>query len=256
MAKDLVLTIGATWATLIRVGAAATVTGATIRPRVQTFTRRKWHAVAMLGVSMIWMNLSLYHAIGHLPLGIAVGIEFCGPLAVAVAHSRRPTDLARVAAATAGIFLLTPLTGSELNPVGVAWALSAAAGWAGYILASDHAGRATDGLEAVPVALALGAALVCVPALAEGTAAIDAAAIGAGVAVGLLSSAIPYTLELEALRRIPTGTFGLMMSLEPLVAVAAGWIVLGEVISGRQWLAIILILTANLGAAGGDVAEI
>lgn len=249
LAKDLVTTIGAGSAVVLRVGSAAIATGLVVRPALRAFRQDQRIAAAVLGLTMACMNVSFYLAIERLPLGITVAIEFSGPLSVAIWYSRQRRDLIWVASAAAGIILLTPFSGSGLDRAGVGWALAAGFWWAAYIVASDRAGRATSGLEVIPLSLAIAALVSVGPAVVDGgLQRLTPTLIATGVAVGILSSALPYSLELEALRRIPNGTFGLMLSLEPMVAALAGWVVLGELISPRQLLAIGLILVANVGA--------
>ena len=224
--------------------------------------------VLAFGVTLGIMNFSIYQSFARIPLGIAVTIEFLGPLAVAVASSRRLVDLAWVALAGAGVALLSdgwssfargaarsgpPAVG--LAVAGVAFALLAAVGWAAYILLSASTGRRFPGSSGLVIAMVV-AALVVTPASAvTGSAGhgspLRPGVLGTGVAVGLLSSVIPYRLEMEALRRIPARIFGIWMSLEPAVAAVVGLILLSETLAPREWAAIACVIVACAGAARG-----
>ncbi|WP_238412869.1 EamA family transporter [Saccharothrix deserti] len=215
------------------------------RPRLRSFTRRQWWPVLALAAVFATMNLSLYTAIDRLGLGPAVTLEFLGPLAVALAGSRRPTTLACAVLAAAGVVVLTrpqPTT----DYVGIGVGLLAAACWAGYILLNRTVGARTSGIEGVAAAGAL-SALVYVPI---GIAALVAhpptpAAVACAAAAGLLSSAVPFLADLLALRRVPAHFFGVFMSVNPVVAAAIGSVFLGETPGAVDWLAIALIVIAN-----------
>jgi inner membrane transporter RhtA len=234
---------------------------------------RAWQdsaVVVAFGVTLGVMNFSIYQSFARIPLGIAVTIEFLGPLAVAVASSRRLIDLLWVALAGAGVALLSNSWSSlsvhhgapqaaGVAVSGVAFALVAATGWAAYILLSASTGRRFRGSSGLVIAM-LVAAIVVTPAAAAGRSAGPGSAaqpgvIGVGIAVGLLSSVIPYRLELEALRRIPARIFGIWMSLEPAVAALAGLVLLGEALAPREWAAIGCVILACAGAARGARAE-
>lgn len=240
--------LGAAGTVLLRTAFAAVVLLAIWRPRapLQGEARRD---VVLFGLILAGMNLSFYAALERLPLGIAVTFEFTGPLAVAIAGSRRAADLLWVALAAAGILLLTPGIGDELDAAGVGFALVAAACWAGYILLSARIGRGPAGNAGLAVAMGLAAIVLAPAGLTVGGSELlrpELLAVGAGVA--LLSSAIPYTLELEALRRLPAGTFGVLLSLEPAVAALVGFLALDQGLLGRELLAIALIVIASAGA--------
>ena len=232
---------------------------------------RAWRDSAVVlafGVTLGIMNFSIYQSFARIPLGIAVTIEFLGPLAVAVASSRRLVDLAWVALAGAGVALLSdgwsslahgaarsgpPAAG--LAVVGVAFALLAAAGWAAYILLSASTGRRFPGSSGLVIAMVVAALVVTPAAAVTGSAGhgspLRPGVLGTGVAVGLLSSVIPYRLEMEALRRIPARLFGIWMSLEPAVAAVVGLILLSEALAPREWAAIACVIVACAGAARG-----
>ena len=207
------------------------------------------------GVTLATMNFSFYESFSRIPLGIAVTIEFLGPLGVAVAFSRRWLDLLWVGLAAAGVGLLVLDDSGAVTAAGVAFALLAAAAWAGYILLSAETGRRFPGSSGLALA-SLTATLLVLPAgIATGGADLlrpDLLLIGA--AIGLLSSVVPYTFELEALRRMPARVFGILMSLEPAVAAMVGLVILGEKLDVRAWTAIGCVVVACLGATRSQEA--
>jgi len=224
--------------------------------------RRAWRdaaVVAGFGLTLAVMNFSIYQAFARIPLGIAVTIEFLGPLAVAVASSRRLIDLLWVALAGVGVALLTgtgaPASGGHrVGLVGLGFALLAAAAWAAYIVLSRATGRRFPGTSGLTIAM-LVAAVVIIPAgvTAGGMALLRPGILASGLAIGLLSSVIPYSLELEALRRVPARVFGIWMSLEPAVAALVGLVMLGETLAVTEWAAIVCVMIACAGAARGSV---
>jgi inner membrane transporter RhtA len=243
--------LGPTGTVLLRTGFAAVILVALWRPRIPHPADAPLGDAVLFGLALAGMNLSFYAALDRIPLGIAVTFEFTGPFAVAVAASRRPSDLAWVAIAAAGIVLLAPGVHGSLDGLGVAFALLAGGFWAIYIVLAARVGRAFSGGEGLAVAMAV-AALVLVPVGVVGGG-VDLARPGllaVGLAVAVLSSAIPYSLELEALRRLQKGTFGVLMSLEPAVAALVGLIILGQGLSATEVVAIALVVTASAGALG------
>ncbi len=227
--------------------------------------RRAWTdgaVVVAFGLTLAVMNYSIYQAFARIPLGVAVTVEFLGPLAVAVAASRRILDLAWVALAGGGVALLSraggpaPAAGSHgtalagLNLAGLLFALAAAASWAIYILLSVATGRRFPGSSGLTVAMAV-AALAVTPAglLAGGRSLLRPGVLATGAAIGLLSSIIPYSLELETLRRVPAKVFGIWMSVEPAVAALVGLVMLGQSLSLAEWAAIGCVTVASAGAA-------
>ncbi len=222
---------------------------------------RAWRDLAIavaFGVVLGTMNFSIYQSFARIPLGVAVTIEFLGPLAVAVASSRRWLDVLWVVLAAAGVLLLTQ-GGARLGSkevTGIAFGLVAAACWAAYILLSRATGRRFGGSSGLVIAMVVAALLVTGPAIsAAGPALLHPSVIAEGLAIGLLSSVIPYRLELEALRRVPAGIFGIWMSLEPAVAALVGLVLLSEALLARQWLAIALVIVACAGAARYGAGE-
>ncbi|MER2194414.1 EamA family transporter [Methylobacterium brachiatum] len=248
IAKNLFPVVGAAGTSALRVGFSALILIAVWRPWRRSLARREAGWIALYGITLGVMNLLFYLAIARLPLGPAVAIEFAGPLAIALIASRRTTDFLWIGVAVAGLGLLLPIAPtSPLDPLGVALALGAALAWALYILFGQRAGR-IDGGRAVSLGM-LVAALVAAPfGLAEAGAALLAPGVlMAGLLVALLSSALPYSLEMFALRRLDRKSFGVLMSLEPAVAACAGFALLGERLGAVQWLAIGLVIAASAG---------
>jgi inner membrane transporter RhtA len=202
------------------------------------------------------MNLVFYLAIREVPLGVAVTVEFIGPLLVALVQTRRGLDLAWVALAAGGVALLGLHRGGSVPLGGLALALLAGMFWAGYILASARVGSLLPGLDGLAVAL-LVAALLALPfgAAGAGRALTHGSALAAGVAVALLSSVIPYGLEMTALRTLPTRVFGVLMSLEPAAAAVAGLVVLGQHLGPRELLALVLVSLASVGVTLGQRSD-
>jgi inner membrane transporter RhtA len=202
------------------------------------------------GLTLGAMNVAIYTAMDRIPMGIAVTLEFLGPLGLAVATSRRALDLAWVGLAAAGVLLLANPGGGGLDALGVACALAAAGLWAVYIVLSARVGRLFPGREGLALAM-LPAALLSAPlGIAQaGAALLRPELLASAAVVALASSVIPYSLELEALRRLPARTFGVLMSLEPAVAALVGFVALGQALAAREVVAIALVVAASAGAA-------
>jgi inner membrane transporter RhtA len=217
--------------------------------------RRAWADAGIavtFGISLLIMNFSIYQAFDRIPLGVAVTIEFLGPLAVAVAGSRHLRDIGWVVLAAAGVVLLTQGGHGHLDLTGVLFAAVAGACWAAYIVLSSATGRRFPGSAGLAIAMVVAAILVTPPAVvAGGSAMFRPAVLATGTVIGILSSVIPYRLELEALRRMPMRLFGVWMSLEPAVAALIGLALLGQHLSAVEWLAIGCVMIACAGAAGG-----
>ncbi|HST69549.1 MAG TPA: EamA family transporter [Solirubrobacterales bacterium] len=213
---------------------------------------REWphRDVLLLGVSVAVVNLLFYAALERLPLGIAVTLEFIGPLGVAVFGSRRPRDLLWVALAAAGIVLLSDGGGDDgVDPLGVALALGAGLFWAAYIVQSARVGRLGPGMGGATMAAVISTVIVAPFGLAEGGGEfLDPSILAVGAAVGILSTAIPYAAEIEALRHLPQAVFGVLMSLEPAVAAAIGFLALSQGLGLVEVIAIALVVLASAGA--------
>ena len=250
IATTLFARVGPGGAVLLRLLSASIVLVALWRPPVRGRTRRELMLVIAFGLVLAGMNLTFYTALHRIPLGIAVSIEFLGPLAVAVGGSRRPVDLVWVVLAAVGIVALTHGGTRHLSGVGVAFALAAGCLWAAYILLNARVGQAFEGGSGLALAMCV-AAVAALPAgvIDGGAHLLEPRSLALGTAVGMLSSAIPYSFELEALRRIAVHVFGVLMSLEPAMAALAGLIVLGQGLSARELVGIGLVVAASAGAS-------
>jgi inner membrane transporter RhtA len=241
--------IGPTGTVLLRLGFAAIVLMAIWRPAIRGLRGVPAREVVLFGVALAGMNTSFYLALDRIPLGIGVTLEFVGPLGVAFAASRHRLDVLWAALAALGIVLLSPVPGGDLDVLGAALALLAGAFWAAYIVLSARLGRSFAGGQGLALAMVLATALLLGPGIAEGGAELlDPGLLAAGFAVAMLSSAIPYSLELEALRRLAQGTFGVLMSLEPAVAATVGYLILDQSLAAREVAAIALVVIASAGA--------
>lgn len=232
----------------MRLLTSAVVLVALVRPRVRRRSRAEWVAVLAFGASLAVMNWSIYQSFARIPIGIAVTIEFTGPLAVALLGSRRLRDVAWGLLAAVGVLLLG-LERADLTAVGVGFALLAGVAWAAYILTSARTGdlwQGVDGLAVASVIATLGLTPVAIPS--GGADLLDPRLLLLGAAVGLLSSAIPYSLELVALRTMRPAHFGVLMSLGPAAAAVAGLIVLGELLAPGQVVAMACVVVASIGA--------
>jgi inner membrane transporter RhtA len=256
LAKSLFAALSPMGVVVLRVGFAALILLALWRPWRRTAARRSSGAdvlaVIAFGLVLAFMNFAFYLSIARIPLGVAVTVEFVGPLGVAIAGSRHSLDVLWAALATAGILLLAPVpTGDalQLDPIGLALALLTGALWAAYILLSARVGRAAPGGGGLALAMTVGSlALLPLGLLSAGAALLNPVMLLEGAAVALLSSVVPYSLELAALRRMPTSTFGVLMSLEPGIASLAGLLLLHEGMTTRTALALVLVTIASIGA--------
>ena len=243
--------VGAQGTTAVRVGLSALLMLMLWRPWRWRLSRADAQAVALYGAALGAMNLMFYLSLQTLPFGLAVAIEFAGPLAVAIWSSRRAVDFIWVALAIAGLALLLPLglSGSTLDPLGVLYSVGAAVFWALYIVFGKRAGHLHAG-QSVSLGL-LVAALVVVPVgvAHAGAALLSPSVLLVGVAVAAISSALPISLEMMALKRLPKEAFGIMISMEPAVAALLALALLGERLDTVQWLAIGCIVAASMGSA-------
>jgi inner membrane transporter RhtA len=254
VAKQLIPLIGAPGTAALRLGLSAILVIVLQRAWRTIPARKAWPVILAYGLSLGAMNFVFYFALRSIPLGIAVAIEFIGPLGVAVFASRRRVDYLWVALAALGLLLLLPIrtTADRLDPVGVLCALGAGLGWALYIIYGQKAGRA-HGAAASTWGLIVAACLIVPIGIADAGRDLLAPWIWTfGVAVAVFSSALPYTLEMVALRRLSAGTFGTLMSFEPAIAAIAGVAVLHEHLTPTQWLAIGFIIVASIGTVSGE----
>lgn len=251
LAKQLFPLVGAQGATAIRLGLGALILWLLRQPWRRLDGRHGWGWLWGYGLTLGGMNLCFYMALRTIPLGIAVALEFLGPLAIALFGSRRALDFVWVAMVVAGLTLLLPWQAQALDPVGVLFALSAAVGWAAYILLGRRAGAAF-GSDAVALGAAMGA-LVTVPVgvAHAGAALIAPAILPLAIGVAVLSSALPYSLEMFALTRLPARSVGILVSIEPALGALLGLAFLDEHLSVFQWLAIAAVIVASIGAVIG-----
>ncbi|MDN5743874.1 MAG: EamA family transporter [Nocardioidaceae bacterium] len=244
---------GVVW---LRLATSAVVLLAWARPRLRGRSRADWLVAASYGTCLGTMNWAIYQSFSRIPIGVAVTVEFIGPLTLAAIGFRRPRDLGWVGLAAVGVLLLGFERG-HLDPVGVGFALLAGAAWAGYILTSAATGRrwhGIDGLAVASVVAVLGLSPLLVTVNGEGL--LDPRTLLIGAAVGLLSSVVPYSAELAALRTLPTAAVGVLLSLEPAAAALAGLVVVGEDLAPLQWLAIGFVVVASVGATRATRARI
>jgi inner membrane transporter RhtA len=251
LAKHLFPLVGSEGVTALRVGLSACLLLLAWRPWRTPLARRDALNLALYGLMLGCMNLLIYRAFALIPIGVAIAIEVTGPIAVVLLASRRPRDFAWVACAVAGLALVLPLHpgAAPLDPAGIAWALGAAFCWAMYIVFGKRA-SALDGGQAVAWGM-LAAAVFTVPlgVAHAGSALLAPGVLLGGLAVALLSSALPYSLEMVALARLPRRVFGMLVSSAPAIGALAGFLVLGERLAASQWLAIALVILASAGSA-------
>lgn len=251
LATQLFPALGSWGTTALRLGIAAIVLLVIVRPKLHRFTRQQWIAVLLFGGAIGAMNGSFYAAIARIPLGTAVAIEFLGPLAVSALLSTRRSDLLWVVLALGGVglFGVESFTGSAaLDGLGVLFALVAAVFWGTYILTSARVGKLVPGQDGLAVAMAVGALLV-LPFGASGavTGVLDLHLLALAVGTALLASVLPYTLELAALRRLPRHVFGILLSLEPVIALLAGVLLIGQEATALRVAAAVLVVGASVG---------
>jgi inner membrane transporter RhtA len=248
--------LGPGGASLLRQAFAAAILLALWRPRVRTYGWPALRLALAFGVALGLMNLCFYEALDRIPLGVCVTIEFIGPVSVAVLFSRRALDLVWVALAVLGILLLAnPFGAGGVDPTGLALILVAAACWAVYIVLAQRATRVFHGSTGLALAAGVAWLMPLGPGLSEAGVSelLAPGALAIGLAVALLSSVIPYSLESESLRRMPANVFGVLMSLEPAVAALAGFVVLGQTLGARELVAIGLVIAASVGVTRASV---
>lgn len=250
IAKNLFPLLGAYGITSLRITLAALILCLVIRPWRRTGVRQFTPALLGYGAVLGLMNLLFYQSIARIPIGIAIGIEVIGPLAVVVAGSRSRRDFLWLAAAGLGLLLLLPIRpGNHLDPVGILFACGAAACWAGYILFGKRV-SAPLGRDAVAWGMVIAAAITLPFGVATaGTQLFTPSALALGIGIAMLSSVLPYTLEMAALRRLPAHVFGILLSASPAVGALVGYVILGETLTPLQWFAILCIILAACGSA-------
>jgi inner membrane transporter RhtA len=251
MAKGLFPAVGASGTAALRLALSAIMLLAVWRPWRLRLTAHEMRVILIYGLALGWMNFFFYLSLRFIPLGIAVALEFAGPLALAMAASRRAVDFVWILMAGLGLLALLPLGigSAQLDLVGVGCGLAAGACWALYIYFGRKAGAAHGG-QTTALGMTIGA-IVIVPigAAQAGMQMLSPAILPAALGVALLSSAIPYSLEMLAMPRLPTRTVGVLMSLDPALGAVAGLLFLGESLSWVQWAAIVSIMAASAGSA-------
>lgn len=252
LAATLVPDIGAGASVLVRLGFAAAIMLLIARPRVRGHSPAAWWTVLLFGLALGGMNWSFYASLAHLPIGVAVTFEFIGPLLLAASTSRRGRDLAAVGAAALGVVLVSKVTEvplADLEWRGIGLALLAGAFWAAYIVLSARTGAAFEKLDGLTLAMVVAVAVV-LPAGVVSWEHVSTEHLAKGLGIAILSSVLPYSLELLALRRLSATVFGILLSLEPVVAALAGLVVLGQVLSGVQLLGMSLVVVASVLVLG------
>ncbi len=255
-AKGLFPLIGAAGTSAVRVTLAALLLILVFRVNLRTITSAQWKVILPYGLTLGIMNLAFYNSVVYLPLGLAITIEFTGPLLLALLLSRRVLDVVWVALAGVGIYFISPLAnnlgtghlGAPVSGVGVSWALLAAFMWALYILAGGAVARRITGMTGIVAGMSI-AALITLPfGIAQaGLKLLEPKVLMLGLVVAVLSSALPYSLELGALRALPARVFGVMMSIEPAIGALSGLIILNEHLRTTQWAAILCVIAASIG---------
>ncbi|OXA81710.1 inner membrane transporter RhtA [Flavobacterium aquidurense] len=249
IAKTLFPAIGAAGTASIRIGISALILLLAYRPNLKAITREQWKIVVPYGLSLGAMNLIFYFAIERIPIGLAVTLEFIGPLLVAIIGSKRVIDYCWVLLAAMGIVLIAPWSNDKVDLLGVLFALLAGALWAAYIVLGGKISKIMNSGQAVSTGMLFAAILILPFGLFEnGLANLTTKFFGMGVALALLSSAIPFTLEMKALGQLPPRTFSILMSLEPAAAAICAFIFLQEKLSFYEVLAVVCVVVASAGS--------
>ena len=250
LAKSIFPQVGATGITAIRLGIGTLILCVIFKPWRMRISRHNLPPLIIYGIALGAMNTLFYLAIRTVPLGIAVGLEFIGPLALALAGSRRPLDFVWVLLALVGLWYLLPFGEglSEIDPLGAALAIAAGACWAIYIVSGQRAGSGHG-----PASVAMGSVIASVIFVPIGLAFAESglwslSVLPVAIAIAILCSALPYSLEMVALTRLPARLFGTLMSIEPAMAAISGMLFLGELLTPVQWLALLAIVVASAGS--------
>jgi inner membrane transporter RhtA len=250
VATKLFPAVGPAGAVFLRLVFSALVVWALARPRVRSVPKQPLMLGVGFGLVLAVMNLCFYLSLNRVPLGVAVTVEFLGPLGVAVAGSRRLLDLIWVGLAGIGVALLAG-SGGRVDLVGILLAATAGACWAAYILLSQRVGRMLPGLTGLAIALSVGAVVMApIGIVVGGSALVRPENLGRGAAIAVLSSAVPYSLELAALRRLEASVFSVLMSLEPAMGALSGLVFLGQSLRWQEWVAVGCVMAASVGATG------
>lgn len=250
IAKYLFHLLGPAGAVTLRVGIAGIILMCLIRPKLSRYGRREWLYILFYGLSIGGMNLTFYYGIQRIPLGIGVAVEFIGPLGVALLGSRKMLDLVWAALAAAGIVLIVPWKGGNCDIIGIVFTAVAGLLWASYIIFAAKITKAMKSSEAVTCGMCVATLLVLPFGLASGDIfKLDAKLLLLGLGVAVFSSALPFTLDLWTMKKIPSKTFSVLQSLQPAFGALSGLLFLGEILSLRQWTAVLCVVAASTGAA-------
>ncbi|MBB2987759.1 EamA family transporter [Terracoccus luteus] len=257
LATTLIPRIGATGSVTLRLAISCVLLLLLVRPSVRGRSRAEWGTVVAFGLTLAAMNTAFYSSLAHLPIGVAVTVEFLGPLTLAAVRSRRALDLVAVLAAAGGVVLVSgalDASWSTLDRVGIGWGLLAGVLWAMYIVLSQRTGSSFDGVDGLALALLVSTVAVAPFGLASaGSWPWSWTLVATGVGIAVLSSVLPYSLELMALRHLSQRVFGVLLSLEPAVAAVAGLVVLGQVLGGSQLAGLLLVVAASMIVLGSQV---
>lgn len=257
LATTLIPRIGATGSVTLRLAISCLLLLLLVRPAVRGRSRAEWGTVVAFGLTLAAMNTAFYSSLAHLPIGVAVTVEFLGPLTLAAVRSRRALDLVAVLAAAGGVVLVSgalDASWSTLDRVGIGWGLLAGVLWAMYIVLSQRTGSSFDGVDGLALALLVSTVVVAPFGLASaGSWPWSWTLLATGVGIAVLSSVLPYSLELMALRHLSQRVFGVLLSLEPAVAAVAGLVVLGQVLGGGQLAGLLLVVAASMIVLGSQV---
>jgi inner membrane transporter RhtA len=257
LATTLIPRIGATGSVTLRLAISCVLLLLLVRPSVRGRSRAEWGTVVAFGLTLAAMNTAFYSSLAHLPIGVAVTVEFLGPLTLAAVRSRRALDLVAVLAAAGGVVLVSgalDASWSTLDRVGIGWGLLAGVLWAMYIVLSQRTGSSFDGVDGLALALLVSTVAVAPFGLASaGSWSWSWSLVATGVGIAVLSSVLPYSLELMALRHLSQRVFGVLLSLEPAVAAVAGLVVLGQVLGGSQLAGLLLVVAASMIVLGSQV---
>jgi inner membrane transporter RhtA len=256
IAKGLFPVLGAAGTASMRIGLSALVLLLVVRPRFGRLQAAQWRAVVPYGLALGAMNFLFYCALARIPLGLAVTLEFVGPLGLALSGSRRWTDVVWALLAAGGIALIAPWGGAGLDLPGAALALAAGGCWVVYIVLGRRTAAVLPGTQAVAVGMLFAAALVLPFGAAGGSLLkLTPHLFLLGALLALFSSVLPFSLEMQAMKTLPTRTFSILMSLEPVAAALSGWLLLGERLTLSQWLAVAFIVVASMGATLSGVPQ-
>lgn len=250
IAKSLFPEIGAAATASLRIGLSAIILLAAFRPNITKLNAKQWKYVILYGLSLGAMNMVFYMAIERIPIGLGVTLEFVGPLLLAIFSSKKAIDFIWIVLAAIGITLIAPWTSNGLNLIGVLLALLAGGFWAAYIILGGRISKIMKGGEAVAVGM-LFATLLILPfgIFSGGLNQLSPKLLGLGASLALLSSAIPFTLEINALKQLPARTFSILMSLEPAMAALAAFVFLQEYLSLTECIAVACVVIASAGSA-------